>query len=1302
MSFNNLTPPHTRTYSNDLTNREGSENLHYSNNLSFKYKLLPIVVAILGASAQAQTIIDNPKTELPSGSNSVQGIYIDKYQSGQGIKINDNILYVQPENWTSGSEKVVTDAAIINISGNAQPITLTNPSTKSASLIFQGFHLANDESSGLITLGTLGEAPTKGGLNINQGDLTITDSSSVTNVISLQGAGLNRLNPVGAELSAKNIYLSNLEAKGSLIFLQGSESFTENGETISKSTQSSKLTVSNAQQHEAEILVENTIANSAMNAHTGVSVNIDRIHLNQNTFRDSGISIGIDENTKVGTSYLNNFEVWDSITIKNTTVDGVGETGNFEAFALRKTNANFLEDDTFEGTTLTIDGIDVAADRNRVSGVYFANNTIKESWGTGDYPAIFMTVKGIDVAEGVEVNEIEGIHIEGNAPAEERTQVVVTGNVSDITAENTDIVGIKLKDNYDSAENTSRSGTHFIELTVNNIQNKDGTITAISVDQTNRHDESTALWDVQVSNLTSNNDTIGLDINNATVSVGDINVTANYALKANGSEIVLGEKQGTPDVNSQHHEYLPTIIQLNGRVQLSDTKLTFDAPVKQASINGTLNLENGSLVEIYQKLFIVSDLSAQGSIEGFKDALVIGDNKSGEESIFSFTQYSGNQRALFLSNQGYDDTTYKGFYTSTPTEGENVEQAALRVIANGKADFTNAFDIEIYGTIVAGRGTQEVSDSSGVIDMTRGRYNKGNRNITIRGDIYAGNGGQIDMVLEGSESLIEGQIDDYWELDSVKQGEVFRNTAFKDSTGQLINVSESGHVNLTLTDGAQWIARGQSFLTTLAFEGEGSFVDLTRNSNSSIVVKNLEGDGTFRMKLDKPIVNTSTGEVHSDMLYIQNMDDDAHYVIEIDPSVNVNELNGLRFATTNTTSGLNNFTLAVTDRGIFNRSLTINTEDYSATDEDNKYFNGGDGNGEGSYKPGDEIVTGMFDEKDATNWYIGDPEAFNPDQGSTDNPDIGGDSSLSDAGNALLATARGSYWTSVEIDRLTNRMGDARYANNGEDGLWIRLRQSRLGTDTGEGDFKSDNTVYQVGYDHAFQHDGGRQLVGIAFDYMDTDLDYKGISGEGNTDRYGITAYTTWLADNGFYVDVVGKWGRLDNDFDIINGSGGRVKADYDNNMWAISAEVGRKLSNPKTGMFIEPNAQLQYTMVTDAQYSTNQGTRVDQDRIDSVIGRMGVRIGRAFGEEQNHNIYAKADMFREFMGEQKIHVKDVTTRVKGDTITVQNKGFWFDVGGGFQSQLGRDAYAYADVEYRFGNDLDKSWIVNAGMRYEF
>lgn len=625
---------------------------------------------------------------------------------------------------------------------------------------------------------------------------------------------------------------------------------------------------------------------------------------------------------------------------------------------------------------------------------------------------------------------------------------------------------------------------------------------------------------------------------------------------------------------------------------------------------------------------------------------------------------------------------YQGQYGDSATESTNtVRDMAIRSLSGAEVNLNDKNGTySIVGTILAGRGSDDTSISGGTINID-------GKQVNIFGDVYAGNGGSVNISLNAGSTL-EGQIDDYHELNTVQKDTVFKNSAF--TTGE---VNQAGKATLTL-NGGQWIARGQSFVDTLAFGTEGGLVDLSKNENSSVSINNLTGSGEFTMRLD----NDPT---KSDMLYIQHLDANAKYQVNVvlnNTTRSVYELEDVRIATTNGhyQSWGDNFTAVLADQGINDVTFKVTKEAFSTEDEDNATINGS-GDGSGTYKPGEDAVNEIYGvEEGSTNWVIASTEGTGSDEPS------GPSTSLSDAGNALLATARGTYWTSVEIDRLTNRMGDARYANNGDDGLWIRLRQSRLGTDTGEGDFKSDNTVYQVGYDHAFQRDGGRQLVGVAFDYMDTDLDYKGISGEGNTDRYGITAYTTWLADNGFYVDVVGKWGRLDNDFDIINGSGGRVKANYDNNMWAISAEVGRKLSNPKTGMFIEPNAQLQYTMVTDAQYSTNQGTRVDQDRIDSVIGRMGVRIGRAFGEEQNHNIYAKADMFREFMGEQKIHVKDVTTRVKGDTITVQNKGFWFDVGGGFQSQLGRDAYAYADVEYRFGNDLDKSWIVNAGMRYEF
>lgn len=650
-----------------------------------------------------------------------------------------------------------------------------------------------------------------------------------------------------------------------------------------------------------------------------------------------------------------------------------------------------------------------------------------------------------------------------------------------------------------------------------------------------------------------------------------------------------------------------------------------------------------------------------------------------------------------LNQESGYEFSYQGAYQgNADTQKDNVREIAIRSIMGGKTYLNNEDgQYLIAGTILAGRGTSDSSETAGSISL-------GGKQLQIYGDVFAGNGGQIDITLN-SQSKLEGQIDDYHELNSgLASSDIFRNPIFSDAqTGVELPVTQAGKVTLNL-NGGQWIARGQSFVNTINLSNGGT-IDLSKNSNSSVSIANLSGSGNFTMELG---AYSESGEIQSDMLYIQNVSEGSHFTINAkfnDTIKSIEDLVDLRFATVGSGASADLFSISIIDEGFYNHSVSIGQENYQIGDADNERFNGTD-DGKGEYKPGENAIDAIYGEETAEGVSLASEGETSQNYFIKDvfGSESGDNSSLSDAGSALLATARGTYWTSVEIDRLTNRMGDARYANNGDDGLWIRLRQSCLGTDTGEGDFKSDNTVYQVGYDHAFQRDGGRQLVGVAFDYMDTDLDYKGISGEGNTDRYGITAYTTWLADNGFYVDVVGKWGRLDNDFDIINGSGGRVKADYDNNMWAISAEVGRKLSNPKTGMFIEPNAQLQYTMVTDAQYSTNQGTRVDQDRIDSVIGRMGVRIGRAFDEEQNHNIYAKADMFREFMGEQKIHVKDVTTRVKGDTITVQNKGFWFDVGGGFQSQLGRDAYAYADVEYRFGNDLDKSWIVNAGMRYEF
>lgn len=138
------------------------------------------------------------------------------------------------------------------------------------------------------------------------------------------------------------------------------------------------------------------------------------------------------------------------------------------------------------------------------------------------------------------------------------------------------------------------------------------------------------------------------------------------------------------------------------------------------------------------------------------------------------------------------------------------------------------------------------------------------------------------------------------------------------------------------------------------------------------------------------------------------------------------------------------------------------------------------------------------------------------------------------------------------------------------------------------------------------------------------------------------------------------------------------------------------------SGWFVEPQLQAQYIRITSGNYTTQQNTRVEQDDIDSLIGRAGFRIGKFLAGNKSSLGYFKADVLREFMGEQRIHLTDKTTRHGGQDFCISNHGTWFDVGAGFQANVTYDLYAFGDVEYRFGNDLERTWIVNIGAKYRF
>lgn len=648
---------------------------------------------------------------------------------------------------------------------------------------------------------------------------------------------------------------------------------------------------------------------------------------------------------------------------------------------------------------------------------------------------------------------------------------------------------------------------------------------------------------------------------------------------------------------------------------------------------------------------------------------------------------TANSAQLLTKNE----LKYQGHFEGDATSDElGVVETAIRAVAGGTVELNNAEGAyTIVGSLVAGYGSALPEDDV----VNGGKIVIGGLNTRIYGDVFAGNGGSIDIALKQG-SLIDGQIDDYHELDmGLASDSVFRNSQFRDDQGNVLDVTKGGSVKLAL-NGATWIARGQNFVKDVAFGTQGGLIDLSQSTNSSVSVANLSGNGEFTMKLG---AYTEEGTIQTDMLYIQNVEEGAHYTINavLDGVTDISQLENIRFATVKNGASSDLFTVQIKDQGFHDVNIPVAQEDYQVGDADNERFNGTDGKGD--YKPGTGYVDAIFGDESQ------DGVSTLEDGDSSKNYFIdsaGAQTSVSDPGQAIIATARALYYNAIEIDRFNQRYGDRRYDENNKS-LWARVRQDRWGTAAGVGDFKSQNTTYQIGFDYTRPSDSGKMIFGAAVDLMDGNTDYESIDGSGETKRYAVSAYATYLGDNGGYVDVVGKVGRLSNEYAVKLDSGAGVSADYMNWMAGISVEVGHQLSLDNSRWFFEPQIQAQYVFVSDNDYSNGQ-TEIEQDSIHSFITRAGFRAGRWFGEEKNTNVYFKTDVMHEWAGDQGIHVSDKTTAAGGESFNMDNKGTWFDVGLGFQAPVGKSFYAYGDAEYRFGNDLDQTWVFNFGGKYVF
>lgn len=626
-----------------------------------------------------------------------------------------------------------------------------------------------------------------------------------------------------------------------------------------------------------------------------------------------------------------------------------------------------------------------------------------------------------------------------------------------------------------------------------------------------------------------------------------------------------------------------------------------------------------------------------------------------------------------------------------------------------------------------------LSAYAGQVDITAAENS--NAGINITGNLLAGNNGILNVDL-GKGGKLTGRADDYGDAGVIsdsghgttenKHDETFFDPAFSS------DIIKGGQVNLTMGENSRWNVTGQSWITSIDTEkSSNAVIDLIsantdRNETAhALTVYKFNGDAIFNMNLD-------ANRAVSDMLYMKEANGD--YIINVVDPVTVADmyaggLNGLRFATVG--SGIATFKAVTLEQGAFNLEYAVNTDNY-ANNEENIHYNGDKMN---HYKPGDSMVDGFFDKTNDAK--PGDPieksgesaatKSANIDYGvmlldennETENAEVTANgelekfegvknikltgisnTELSSAGQAILNMSRANYSNAIYMDRLNKRLGEARYINSEEDeGMWVRIRHDRIGkTDA----YRSQNTMYELGYDIKQECDNGERRVGFAVDYMHGDTGYSDIAGKGEIDRYGLWLYDTWTGDKGHYVDYVAKWGHLDNDFEIYAPiTGEKIDGDYSNNVFSVSAEYGKK-NDMGNGWYIEPQVQAQLARVTGADYVTSQDTKVSVDGINSLIGRAGFRLGKDFGEDKQSTVYIKADVLHEFLGDQDISVMDDTTNGGWAGISYENEGTWYDIGFGFATMMSKNSYAFLDLEKSFGHDNDETYQINVGMQWSF
>ena len=519
----------------------------------------------------------------------------------------------------------------------------------------------------------------------------------------------------------------------------------------------------------------------------------------------------------------------------------------------------------------------------------------------------------------------------------------------------------------------------------------------------------------------------------------------------------------------------------------------------------------------------------------------------------------------------------------------------------------------------------------GVIDAAAADTNK-----YITGNVVAA-GGIVSLDLNTAGSYLTGTT---WVSDgTVSLDSSLDRAAAADSTGTL---------DLTLGNGTVWNVTDDSSLTNLTNNDTVNMADSSR-TGQQVTAKTLSGTGTLAMDLDW-LSNQGTKGVtaNSDYLTVTDSATGTQNLVS-DPTVmNLDKM------------GVND-RLYVAELNNSDATLTSSIQQRNVN-KGHLY----------------DYIIGLTHETtgDTTDWYFGSVDKV--------------ESNVVPAANVQNRTL---FDMATNMDTLNKRLGEARYADGEDAGMWARWTYRHLGRDS----YNGHSNRFELGWDTVKQGaDDSSLRQGLSFSYLRSQTSFD--TGNGKYKGYTGSFYQTWLGQKGHYLDVVGRIGRLNGEGTTRLINGDESKSSFGTWYQQASVEWGRK-KDLRDSWYVEPQGQLQYTHINGRDYRTNDGVGMDFDSVHSLIGRLGFRFGKDIDAQKSW--YIKADILHEFAGNRTFDLTslDGLERIHYDKT---NHDTWYDVGAGLTAELSHDRSLWFEFERTFNGSYGRDWELNAGMTWRF